>query len=79
MTFPDTFEPGPAPPGDEHRHGPLLGQTLLGAVILLIGVGWLLQAVGAVDISRRTAAGGGEDAVLVLDLAVGIGEIEVRR
>ncbi len=45
MTFGDTFAPQPVPPAEEPPSGPSLGQIVLGALLLLVGLGWLLQAL----------------------------------
>ncbi len=44
----------PAVPPVQHRPGPSLGQIFVGLVIMLIGVGWLLEALDVADVPWRS-------------------------
>jgi hypothetical protein len=46
---PAASEPAPAPSAG----GPRLGHIVLGAILVLIGVGWLLEALGAAEVPWR--------------------------
>jgi len=43
----------PAPATPARPHGPSLGHVVLGAVLVLIGVGWLLEALDLADVPWR--------------------------
>ena len=47
--FTPVAEPAPTPPAA----GPRLGHIVLGAILMLIGVGWLLEALDVVDVPWR--------------------------
>ena len=47
--FTPVAEPAPTPPAG----GPRLGHIVLGAILMLIGVGWLLEALDVVDVPWR--------------------------
>ena len=64
--LPPVAEPAPTrPPG-----GPRLGHIVLGAILVLIGVGWLLEALDVVDIPWRFLL---PSALIIVGVALAVG------
>jgi hypothetical protein len=53
---PTQSSPGPAPPSDTRGIG--LGQVVTGAILVLIGVAWLIEAAGWADLPWRVLLAG---------------------
>jgi hypothetical protein len=51
--LPASLPPPPAPVAVPRARGPHLGHVVLGAVLVLIGIGWLLEALDITDVPWR--------------------------
>ncbi|HUU62067.1 MAG TPA: hypothetical protein VMX37_06755 [Acidimicrobiia bacterium] len=62
--------PAPEPASTPPAGGPRLGHVVLGAILVLIGVGWLLEALDVVDVPWRYLL---PSALIIVGVALAVG------